>query len=374
MISSVTFETAALADVIARLAKVAPSKGLAFDKASGIVIEFDPASPVPLAVMRATNLEIFCREWVNVSSWSGEAATWRLPSALVAQVIGSLPIGTGHTVTLASDVSGHSFIVNLSTKPGRTKVKFYPMDVSYYPEWDAFDPDDMIAATDIGGRIAQVEWAASTVQPELSSVYLDGEFAISTDKFKLACVPLAIPQLEEPIVIPSGLLGQVLRQTGEIRVGVRGRQFHIMPDEYTQVETVIFDTKYPTVTKILNMEFDTEVKVNRDQFIEIMTRTNAFSKGDRESYFDIYFGKEEIGVSMANQEIGLIGDAIEVPGYATHDRFKIRFTPRNIMDAVSKAPNKEIVIKYNAGVARGMVNIDGDSGYRAWVSTRAAED
>lgn len=369
MISSVTFETAAIADVIKKAEKIAPSKvGAAFDKAAGIILEFDPTQPIPLAVVRATNLDIFSMEWVNVAEWSGEPAQWRLPSFLLAQVVGSLPIGTGRTVTFTSEATGYSFVVNL--KSGRTKAKFYPLDFSYYPSWSVFDPDNMFPVTDLGGRIDQVEWAAGKSDPRLAGVYLDGQYAIATDTYRLACVPLSIPDLTNPIVVPSGLLGQTLRQTGEIQIGISENMLQIMPDEHTQMKTVIYDVNYPNVQRVMDLSLDSSLEINRDMLLEVMNRANAFSLGDRTAAFQIYIGKEEFAVFMQNEQMGQIGDVVEIPGHATHERFVVKFTPKNLMDALSKAPNKDITIFYNKGQARSIFKIDGGSGYQAWVMPR----
>lgn len=371
--SSITFETAGFAAAINKASKIAPTRGSAFDKAAGLVLEFDPSGTVPLATLRATNLDIFSMEWVNVTEWSGEAAQWRLPSVLVAQVIASLPIGTGKTVTFHSEPTAHSEIIHLTS--GRTKAKFYPIDVSYYPEWGAFDPDDMFPAPDLGGRIEQVEWAASKDQPRLAGVYLDGQRAIATDTYRLACVPLVIPDLSRPVVIPAGLLGQTLRKTGDIQIGMDpdNNMLRIMPDEYTQMKTLIYDVEYPSVDSVIDSDFDTEVKVQRDAVLEVMNRTNAFSLGDRAAAFRMFFGLEEIAIYVLNEEMGSIGDVIEVPGQITHERFELKFTPKNIIEALSKSPNNEVTLAYNPNGGKRMVRIDGGSGYRAWVMSRIGE-
>lgn len=368
MISSVSFETAALADVVKKADIIAPSKGAAFDKAAGIVLEFNPAQTIPLAVVRATNLDIFSMEWVNVAEWAGEPAQWRLPSFLLAQVVGSLPIGTGKTVTFESEASGHSFHINM--RSGRTKVKFYPLDFSYYPTWGAFDPDHMFPANDLGGRIDQVEWAAGKNDPRLAGVYLDGNYAIATDTYRLACVPLSIPDLTEPIIVPSGLLGQTLRQTGEIQIGVSKNMMHIMPDETTQMKTVIFDVKYPNVSKVIEMPFSHSLHIKKDAVLDVMNRANAFSLGDRTASFRIFIGLEEFAVFMHNSEMGQIGDVVEIPGSAQHDRFEVKFTPKNLLEAINKAPNNDLTIYYNHGSPKTIFKIDGGSGYNAWVMPR----
>lgn len=369
MTSSITFETAAIADVIKKATKIAPSKGAAFDKANGILIEFDPSGGVPLAVVRSTNLDIFCMEWVTVHEMSGEPARWRLPHVLLGLVVASLPIGTDKTVTFTSEVHPHGYTVHM--KSGRTKAKFIPLDPELFPTWAVFDPDHMFPATDLGGRIAMVEWAASRSQPEISGVYLDGEIAAATDSYRLAVVPLSIPDLKEAVVVPSGLLGQTLRETGDVQVGVEGNFLNIMPDEYTQMRAILMATKYPNLSKVIDTVYDTEVKVDQDHFMEIMRRVNAFSLGDRTSAFRIFFGKEQIAIYMTNDAAGNIGDVIEVPGYATHEkRLELKFTPKNIMEAVEKAPNRDLTLSYNSTVERTTVRIDGGSGYKAWVMPR----
>lgn len=370
MISSVTFETASLADAIKKADKVAPKKGAAFDKAAGIVLEFDPSSPLPLAIVKSTNLEISSMEWVTVAEWAGEAAQWRLPSFLLAMVVGTLPIGTGKTVTFESERTEHSFVVNMSS--GRTKVKFHPIDVSYYPEWGAFSPDDMFPAKDLGGRIDQVEWAVSKSELRFSGVFLDGEYATATDGIRLARVPLQIPKLPHPIVVPGGILGSILRQTGDIQIGASENQLHIMPDEQTQIRSVLLDVKTPNLSKVTDKEYTNSLKIQRDQALEVIRRVDAFSVGDRVSAISVFIGMEEIAFYMKNPEMGQIGDVIEVPGYADHERFKVRFTTKNLIDALSKSPNNEVVISYNVAMTQGAIRFDGGSGYQAWVMSRTA--
>lgn len=368
MTSSITFEIAAFADVIKKASKVAPTKGTAFDKAAGIVIEFDPSQTVPLAVVRATNLDVFSLEWMNVSEWAGEAARWRLPSALLSLVVGSLPIGTGKLVTMSSEHGAHNFVVNL--KSDRTKAKFYPMRIEDYPQWGAFDPDKMYPASDLGGRLSQVEWACSSSDLHMSGVYLDGEWAIATDRYRLARVPLSIPDLAAPIIVPSGVLSQILKQTGDVQIGFDGHLLNIMPDEYSQVKAVIYDVQFPKVQGVMDRELDTEVSVDRDALLEKMMRVTSFGQSDRVSSLRIFWGKSEIAFYMSNLEIGQIGDVMEVPNQIEHARFEQRFTAKNLTEAIAKAPNKDLKLAYNYGDPKSIVRIDGGSGYTAWVMPR----
>lgn len=372
MISSVTFETATFADAIKKADKVAPAKGAAFDKAAGIVLDFDPSSPLPLAIVKATNLEISSMEWVTVTEWAGERSTWRLSSFLLASLASSLPIGSGKTVTLHSEASGHSYQVHLTS--GKTKARMHPIDVSYYPEWGAFAPDKMFPAPDLGGRIDQVEWAASKSDSRLAGIYIDGEYAVATDTIRLARVPLVIPDLENPLVLPAGVLGSILKQTGDIQIGAGPQMLHIMPDDHTQIRSVVLDVKYPKVQSVFERPFDSHIKTQRDSLLEVIRRVDVFAQGERGSSIKLFIGKGEIAFYMKNEQMGQIGDIVETPGYADHDRYDISFTSKNLIDAISKCPNNEIDFYYNLGQRKGMVKFDGGSGYEVWVMSRGISE
>lgn len=368
MNSSITFETATIADAIKKAVKIAPTRGSAFDKANGILMEFDPSGPMQLAVLRATNLDLFSMEWVNVAAMSGEPARWRLPAALLGMIVTSLPIGTDKTVTFYSETTDHGYVIYL--KSGNVKAKFQPLDPDAYPEWGAFDPDHMFPATDLGGRISMVEWAASKSQPETAGVYLDGTIAAATDSYRLAVAPLPIPDLETPIVIPAGLIGQMLRQTGDVQIGVSGNFLNIMPDQYTQMRSVVMVSKYPNIQRVLDAELKDEFTINSEHLLEVMGRINAFSLGDRVAPFRIFLGDEAMIIGMVNESVGTIQDKIELPGQVTHARMELKFTPKNIMEALQNSPNKEVTVAYNAGAEKTVVRIDGGSGYRCWAMPR----
>lgn len=364
--TKVVFETAALADAVKKADRISPSKGQAFDKAAGIVMDVS-ASPMP-AVIRATNLEIFCMEWVDALEVEGDPTSWRIPSRLFAQVMASLPIGTGKTVTLEEKVNGFSSQLHLTS--GRTKARFNLMDVGYFPDWGAFDPDNLYTVNDLGGRLGLVDWAASKAEVPINGVYIDGQMIVATDKYRLAATELNIGELEEPIVVPAGILSQILKQTGEVSIGVDGGSLLIMPDEHTQIRTVLYAEKYPGVSRIMRREYEDKVTVRKESLIEILQRASNFAGGDRMPSLKMFLGKEEIAVMMTNEEVGLLGDVLEVPGQCVHERHEIKFTPKNIIEAVTNSPNDTLDLHYDTKGTTKLVYIDGGSGYEVWVMAR----
>lgn len=363
--TKVVFETATLADAVKKANQIAPSKGQAFDAAAGFVIEIHPA-PMP-TIFRATNLEIFSMEWVDVVSVEGDPTKWRVPAALFNQVVGSLPIGTGKMVTLEEKVQGFQRQLHLTS--GRTKARFNLLDESYYPKWEAFDPDDLFPVKDLGGRIAMVDWAASKSDIPMNGVHLDGKYAVATDRYRLATAPLELSDFLEPVTIPAKILSQVLRQTGEVSIGREGNQLLIMPDEHSQIRSVIYAEQYPNTKKIREMGFPNMVEIRKEEFLEILNRAAGFAGGDRIPNLKLFIGKEEIAVMMNNEEVGLLGDVLDVPGQCDHPRVEVMFTPKNIIEAVANVPNDKLQFHYDPDSMR-VVYVDGNSGYEAWVMAR----
>jgi DNA polymerase III sliding clamp (beta) subunit (PCNA family) len=361
------FETATIADAVKRADRIAPSKGQAFDKSAGIVFDID--ADTGLVVVRATNLDIYSMEWVDTVSVGGETATWRVPSALFAQVLKGLPIGTGKEVTLEDKTDGR--VRQLLLTSGSTRAKFNLMMTDHYPEWEVFDPTGLIEVDDLGGRVAQVEWAAGIKEePPLSGIHIDGEHVVACDRYRLAVAPLKIEELDAPITIPAGILGQVMKSEGTASIGVRDGQLLIMPDKSTQIRTIVFGAEYPPIERIKKRDHPQTVKLRKTPFLEVANRVSGFAGNDRFPKLQMFFGKEQIAMMMNTKEVGAIVDIIETPGYCDHERFEIAFTPKKLLDAINAVPNEELELFYDTENATAIFRVDGGSGYEAWVMPR----
>lgn len=358
----VTFENATFADSIQKAARVAPTKGEAFDKASGIMLELDPEDNT--VTLRSTNLYVFYLEVVDAVSVEGDAK-WRLNSMLISQVAAKLPIGSGKVVTL-EQVGGEVHL-----KSGRTVAKFRMMDATYFPEWEPFDPDALEMVPDLGARIQQVEWAAMTDHEVLySGIHLDGHHVMATDRIRAAMAPCEAEPIFKPITIPAGILKPVMSNLRDVAVGIEDGMFLLMPDVSTQLRTRIYDKDYPKIARVFEQNWPNSAKFRKQALLEIIERAVIFAQNDRSPKLQFIIGKGEIAV-MCSGDMGLLGDAIElVGGYADHPRHRILFTPKNLTDAVAAAPSDEVEIFYNTENAQLPVKIDGGSGYVAMVMPR----
>lgn len=358
----VTFENATIADSIGKAAKVAPTRGMAFDKAAGICMTLDPEANT--VTLRSTNLNIFYLELVDAIEVEGEG-TWRFPSLIISALMAKLPIGSGKNVTL--EQVGNEVVLS----SGRTKAKLRVMDPTYYELWEPFDPELLEIVPDLGARIQQVEWAAMDDNEIIySGIHLDGEYAVGTDRIRLAVAECKAEPIYKPVTIPAGILKPVISNLRDVAVGIDEGMFLLMPDVSTQIRTVIYDKQYPPVLKALDREWPHSVKFRKTELLDIIDRAMVFGNRDRSPTMKFVVGKGEIAVIIGDQELGLLQDVMELPGQADHKRLTIPFTPKNLTDAFNAAPSEECILNYDAENSRFPVLIDGGSGYRAMVMPR----
>lgn len=365
--TKVVFENATIRDVISKAAKVAPTHGTAFDKAAGVLIEVDPSENE--VVVRATNTEIFYMEIVDAVEMDGPPTSWLLPSALLSGVTSKLPIASGKTVTF-DDSDGVQVVI----KHARMVAKMRLMNHAYYPEWDPFESEGLTAVSDFAARINQVQWAASKSEaPPLSGINLSGTHIGATDKFRVAITPCEIKNLPEPVTIPATIFAPLMKNLGEVYLGVEGSQLLIMPDDSTQIRALIFEGQYPNLARVLQRNETHGIMVKKSFMIEMIDRAMVMGQTDRTPLLKLIIGEEEVAAFMEDREMGLLGDVIEVPGQATHERYTIGFTPDNLKGALSAAPNEDVTIYYFPGVAKKPFRIDGGSGYEAMVMPRSLD-
>lgn len=357
----VVFETATIADSITKAARVAPTKGEAWDKASGIVMEGDPSDNT--VTIRSTNLKVFYLEVVDAVEVS-EAATWRIPHRVIAAIVGKLPIGSGKTVTMEQEGG----IVHL--RAGTTRAQIRVTDPQYYPEWGPFDPDKLEMVPDLGARIQQVEWAAHDDMHPIDGIHLDGQHVVATDRIRVAMAPCEATPIYRPITIPAGILKPVMGNLRDVAIGIDEGMFLLMPDVATQIKTRIYDEVYPDMVGIIERaSFTDSIKISKAGLLEIMDRAAVFAS-TRAPKITFIVGKKEVAVMCSEEDTGLLGDQLGCDDGGDHPRCKIMFTPKNLMESIGAAPSDQIEIFYNREEVKKPIKIDGGSGYVALVMPR----
>lgn len=358
----VIFENATIADSIAKANKVAPTRGEAFDKASGIVMIFNEEDQS--VSIRATNLIVYYLEVVDAIEVKG-SATWRFHAGTLSAVAGKLPIGSGKTVSFEFK-DGHVVM-----KSGRITAKFRLNNPEHFPTWEPYDVDLLEMVPDLGSRIQQVEWAAVTDnEADLAGIRLDGESVMATDRFRLAMAPCEAEPIVDPITIPAGILKPLISSLRDIAIGVEGGTFLMMPDASTQIKTATLGKDFPNIKPIIDRVPPASVKFNKSSFLDMVDRATVFAQNDRSSRMSMIVGRGEVAVMCSDVDTGLLGDVIDIPGQADHSRATLLFTPKNLTQAIAASPSEEVIFQYDPDMPAKPVRIDGGSGYVAVVMPR----
>lgn len=369
----VVFENATIADVIGKAARIAPTRGSAFDKAAGIFIEIDPAEGV--VSVRATNTDVFYMEVVDAVSIDTDGlgpVQWLLPSLTLSALCSKLPIGTNKQIAW-EDVGGI-----MTFKSGRMSAKIAMMTPEYYPVWEPFDPDSLEMVTGFGGRVDMVSWAAATKgEPPLSGVHFTGEAVLASDRYRIAKAPCKADPIYKPITVPAAIFTPISRQLVDVKLGIEGEFLCMMPDESTQIKAIIYGQQFPNLQPAMERQQSHVLKVKKAPFVELIDRASVMVGAERVPLLRLFIGEEEIAAYMEQQEVGMLGDVVEIPGHAQHDRVVIDFTPKNLMDALQHAPSEEVEFHYDIDRESRRpkpVKIDGGSGYVALVMPRTQRE
>lgn len=364
--TTVVFEAGTIADAMKKAGSVAPAKaGAAFDSAAGIVMDILPGTETP-CVIRATDTDIYFIETLDVVKAEGDPVRWRLPSQLLANVVGSQASGSGKTITFKQLSSSQ---IQVSSASMRSKINLNGNP--NYPAWSPLSGINYSTAPGFGDAVSRVMWAAEKGGvPLLSGFHLNGTHVVTTDRYRVARFPMEI-DIKEPITIPAGKVGSLLRGTGDILVGTHADLFVMMPDDYTEIRTTIYGGQYPSIDKIFDLPYPESVTFQKQELIERVQRANHFAGTDRAPVLYLYLGRDQLAVMMENREVGQYGDVIDVPGQAQHTRVLLRFSPSMILDSLSNAPNPAVTLHYNPDATNRPVKIEGGLGYECWLAPRS---
>ena len=335
-------ENAGFADVIKKAATVAASRGEAYEKAAGIIIQSNELG----VTVRATNLDIFYTEWIDPIEQSDEHFIWRVSSKLLSSVTGALPIGPGKTVTITNDDDKPGYLTTLSNRY-RSSLPLIKIDT--FPDWGVFDPDIMTETKGFSRAISLVEWAASTNQdPPKTGVHFTGSMVAATNGYRVATAAFAMPT-SEPFTIPAGTVGQLVKANGggEAKLRYDGNRLLVLPNAHTQIQVTAFGAQYPNISRVLTTIPPDEFEVNKEEFLSVLRRAEPLSNTDRTPGIFLRLGNKTISAYAITEVDGAsAGDVMDSPGHLDHPVRTYFFIPTNLIAAIETAPDSVIKVKY----------------------------
>jgi DNA polymerase III sliding clamp (beta) subunit (PCNA family) len=343
-VSSVTFETATLADAVRKAARFAPTKGAELDKAGGIMIELEEPMETPVVTLRSTNLSVFYRQTIRPVRMSLNGTEhWRVSSVLLENIVSKLPMTLGATVTIADD--GDS----LKIKAGkiRSQIRLYDPD-AHFPNWAPFDPSGLEVVEGFAQRVAQVKWAceqkAGTV---LAGVHIDGEHLWATDRTTAVRVPLACP-VDRPVTVPLSDLLDLVRDHPEVALRAAEDALEVMPDEDTQVRVMLLAGEYPRsgLHNFLGFPVGEPLVLDRQQILPAIERLMVLDSGDRYPVIKVELG-DEMRFRREVPDVGWIDEAIELR--APTEPYSMWINPTALREAIQAIGGGEIELAHGAG-------------------------
>lgn len=368
MPETITFETAALADVVSKAARVAPTKGAAFDKVAGLLMTYDPTAAVSVTI-KATDLDVtFLETMTPLASTITQPFKWRIPSTLFSGIMSGLPLGTQTKLENKGDG-----LLYITCGKSKSKIRLF---ADVLTDFDAFDESPLAEVPGFAARVQQVAWACDKDAIPFTGVYIDGERLVATDRYRLAVVPLKVP-VDEPICVPLDILSGVAKNAVDARLAAVGRRLHLMPSEHAQITTVIYDTKYPPVERIMyrgvgngpDDNYDQSFEVDKEALFRAINRMLVLVKGERYPLMNLTIGEGRVHILMNVEDVGEMEDEVPVVG-ADHPDFKMVFTPGNFVDGIQHTNKPTIKVSYlTTNPVKNMLFEDGE-GYECWIVPR----
>lgn len=367
MPTKVTFDNPTLADAVNKASRIAPTKGAAYDKASGIVFVVNTAQQ--MISVRATNLECSFMQDIPCMSASGDDTSWRIPSAVLGGIVGQLEMGEGK-VTEFIDRGDKS----IRLKSDKLVVKLALLDASQFPQvFEYFDSDGMTPANALAHRVEQVSWSTDPKSTAMAGVRIDGKRLLGCNQYTIAAVGCEIA-LQNPITVPLSSLAQVLKTGSDVRCRAVDRVLQILLDDNTRATTTLINAPYPPLDKAMRTNFTGVIQVHRQSFVDKLSRMMVLIRQERIPKVHLEINGSTlikmITFDMEVPDLGRIQDSLDfVSDY--EDVHKIAFAPRMLLDGASNAKGDILSISFgHPEKALAAIRLTDTHGYCCYVSPK----
>lgn len=371
MTTKITFENAQLSDALSKAVRVAPTKGAAFDKASGFLMNVNPITKQ--MVLRATNLETSYIQHVPAIEGTGDEVVWRLPSALLSSLVTNLPMAGNDAQTTFID-RGDGFI---RVSAGSVKVRMNTLPVGDFPILNEFDGSDFKDANEFASKVDQVAWACDKKSSVLGGVHIDGELLVGCNQQLLAVVPCATSVIN-PITVPLFTLAPILKSATDVSIGSDDRRMLMMLDAETQATSQLMEGAFPNFRSIMRDNFLGFFKVRKQTLVEAMQRMLSLFRNERLPVTQVSFDGtgllKMIVFDMDVPDTGRMMDTVDCLDGDFTDKLDIHLDPGMLLDAVSHSMSDVVSIQFGHEDPEKAwqlpVRVSDDKGYECYLMPR----
>jgi DNA polymerase III sliding clamp (beta) subunit (PCNA family) len=362
------FSVAELADAVSRAARVAPTKGAAFDKAAGIIIDLDVVKA--RAELRATDLETSFFQSIQCISATGPSLVWRVSSLLLDGFLQSLPKREDDTVALIGRGDD-----KIRLRCGKTVIALQLLPVTEFPSLGDVPVFEGTPANEVAAKVEQVAWSVDLKRANLSGVYIDGTRMIACDGFTLCSIPCQVG-VDKPILVPMQTLKSLLKQASDVRMATNGPRIYVSLDAETVVSSSLIMDEFPKVDPLMVTDFGGTLSFRKTAFQDCMNRLNTMARQDRLPAITLTLGTSgmlrALIFDVAVKGVGRIRDELDITTDCEVE-YVISFQPAHLEKAVEACQGDTVSLDFAPGGEFDkpkQIRIRDDKDFQCWIVPR----
>jgi len=214
----------------------------------------------------------------------------------------------------------------------------------------------------------------SEIRPEISGVLIDCQISLlkiaATDTFRLSEKTLNNNQFQITTdegfktTIPLKTIQEVVRifnDSEEIQIQFDDNQV-LFKNENIELISRLIDGEYPDYQAIIPKKIDTELRVNREQFINAIKLVSGFSGKVNDIKVSLHESGKTIEIHSANQNLG--ENRYLIPIKHTGNKFEeISFNWRYLLDGLRSNEGESVVFGVNGDSRPAVIKSPEDSSY-----------
>ena len=184
----------------------------------------------------------------------------------------------------------------------------------------------------------------------------------ATDSYRLSVKETELAGAEgadlEAIVPARALteLSRIAQAAGELRIGVQENHVVFGAGE-TWLTTRRIDGQFPNYKQLLPETFEHEVKMDREEFLEVVRRASVMAQ--RNSPLRLRFAEGELTVSAQTADVGEAKESL--PAQFSGEPLEIGFNPEFLRDGLESVDSDEIALRLISPLRPGLIHSEADN-------------
>ncbi len=344
---------------------------------------------VSRAVSENSNLPILktvlLKNKENKLSISGTNLELAITSYVSGKIIepGELAVPLGVFLTIVNNLDADRIHLEKKNKNMIIKTDNYsatiqgmePSDFPIIPKLEDNEQYMEINSEVLKNNISKVAPAAQTsdFRPELNGLlfdfYVNGLKLAATDSFRLAEATVPSSQFKTnyqsgfKAIIPLKTTQELLRVLKDgitAKMCFDSNQVLLKTDDFEIISRLV-DGSFPDYEQIIPKGFDTETVLNRDQFVNAVKLSSAFTTKINDVRFRVKDGKKNLEIYSADSALG--ENTYIIPAKVTGKAADISFNWRFLLDGLKALLSEDVLFAINNETRPAILKSPGDDSY-----------